>query len=84
MTKPPPDEAPALTPAQMRRFTRCMNELNALIADIRKTHPEANYYLEEGSMLILSGPSHDGPTLRPHKERKMALHQLHYSGGGAW
>ena len=73
-----------MTAAQKRRFAQLVRGLNDLIADIRKDYPEANYYLEESTMIVLSGQSHEGANLRRRRDRIMATEQLHYSGGGAW
>lgn len=85
--RPLGDDSALLRPEHRRRFERALRDLNKLIAEVREYVPEANYYLQDNSMHILSGEPHDGMgTSREvaRVDRSMASEVLHHGSGGAW
>jgi hypothetical protein len=77
-----PDDS--LDAKRAKRFRALVRDLNALLADVRRDWPEANYYLQEDNLHILSGPSHEGWDDRPQEHRSLADETLARSGGGGW
>lgn len=51
-----------LNPNHKRRFLRLMSSLQDLILDVQETYPEANYYVQEDSVLLMLGDSHSNRT----------------------
>lgn len=80
----PVEPTESLDPARYRRFRRLVTGLNRLMEEIRQDWPEANYYLEEDTLIVLSGPSHEGVGEAPQPQRELASKNLKYSGGGGW
>jgi hypothetical protein len=80
------NEAPTLTRSQKTRINAAIKKLNDVMAEIKLTIPEANYYLEDaGNFNVLSGPSHeDGYRNRSRQDRIMHSLTLNCSGGGGW
>ena len=74
-----------MTKAQQQKFLKLVQGLNDLLVDIRKTTPNANYYLAEDSLNILSGESHDGRNSEvKRQDRVMVYERSLHSGGGDW
>ena len=74
-----------MTKAQQQKFLKLVQGLNDLLVDIRKKTPNANYYLAEDSLNILSGESHDGRNSEiKRQDRVMVYERLLHSGGGDW
>lgn len=75
-----------LTPAQKRKFIKLVKGLNDLLAEVRKDIPEANYYLQEDELHLMSGPSHDNRGFKDiaRPDRSLLSETLFYSGGGGW
>ena len=42
-----------------RRFNRACREMAAVLVEVRKVAPHANYYSANGSLSLLVGPPHD-------------------------
>lgn len=42
-----------------KRLKRCSNALNKLVDDAKKIWPDANLYVDDGTLYLLSGASHD-------------------------
>jgi hypothetical protein len=72
-----------LTAEQEKRFEKLVRGLNELLVEIRKTHPEANYYLQEDTLHVMSGPSHDARD-RAQQDCIMASIIVPNAGGGGW
>ena len=72
-----------MTKAQQQKFLKLVQGLNDLLVDIRKTTPNANYYLADDSFHLLSGPSHDDDGFLCQDSSMISAH-LKYSGGGGW
>lgn len=70
--------------ARARRFRRLVTALNKLLEDVRRDYPEANYYLQEDNLHILSGPSHEGHRQTAQEHRELISETLRHSGGGGW
>jgi hypothetical protein len=51
---------------------------------IQEYEPEARYYLQEDSMLLMVGPSHDDEREQPLLENEADGVVLIGSSGGAW
>lgn len=68
---------------QIERFCKAVRSLNALLLEVKAQHPEANFYLQEDELHLLSGPSHDERG-RPRPERSLVSETLRNSGGGGW
>jgi|WetSurMetagenome_2_1015567.scaffolds.fasta_scaffold884152_2 hypothetical protein len=73
----------------IKRFTALIGDLNTLIAQIRKYCPEANYYLQEDTMCLMTGPSHDDARLQGSlggacTDRVVAMVRMPHADGGAW
>ena len=47
-----------ITASQRRRFHSAVRALNKLMVEVRKTHPGASYYLADGSLNLMVGPTH--------------------------
>lgn len=79
-------EHPTLTRSQKARINGAIKKLNEVMAELRVTIPEANYYLEDmGNFNVLSGPSHDDTHRNPSRQdRVMHCTTLCWSGGGGW
>ena len=74
-----------MTKAQQQKFLKLVQGLNDLLVDIRKTTPNANYYLAEDRLHILSDESHDDDHYeRMCQDRSMIMMRLLHSGGGDW
>lgn len=75
-----------MTKAQQQKFLKLVQGLNDLLVDIRKNTPNANYYLAEDSLHILSDESHDDDDHyeRMRQDRSMIMMRLLHSGGGDW
>lgn len=69
--------------AHIREFQRCVRKLNAIMDEIHKYCPKANYYLANDNLNLMRGPSHsdDGGQ---HQENVVASELLAGSGGGDW
>lgn len=66
------------------KFLRVVGELNSLLVELRRTVPDANYYLDGGGGLhIMNGESHD-ERQRPRQDRILATAHLARAGGGDW
>lgn len=79
------EPAEQLDAVRARRFRTLVRGLNALLVDVRSDWPEANYYLQEDSLHILSGPSHEGGARAVAQEhRELISETLRHSGGGGW
>lgn len=73
----------SLTHNQQARFLRAVSALNRLLDEVKQDCPEANYYLQENVLILLSGPSHDERE-RAHPEREISSATLYFSSGGGW
>ena len=49
-----------MTKAQQQKFLKLVQGLNDLLVDIRKKTPNANYYLADDSLNIISAEAHLG------------------------
>ena len=69
--------------AHIARFKKACAELNAVLTEVRRTNPEANYYLAEDSLHLMKGESHDmeGRAQMFHSVESV---RIRHSGGGAW
>lgn len=68
------------------RVSNAINELNAVMKEIKKYIPEANYYLEDtANFMVLSGDSHDDDRNCTARQDRVLQHDyLMHAGGGAW
>lgn len=73
-----------LKPEHRRRFVRLVDQMNQLVDDVRGYIPEAQLYLANDNLHLMSGDSHSGVRADPHQERSMESRKLHHSGGGDW
>ncbi len=73
----------AISKALKTRFEKACAELNAVLREARKTEPEANYYLQEDTLHLMKGESHDKQEKPVHSNSVADVHIPH-SGGGAW
>lgn len=65
------------------RFEKAAERLRDVIAAIHEVSPEANLYLAEDTLHLMSGPSHDKDgTAR--QDRSVASVLILGAGGGAW
>jgi len=73
-----------------RRFNRNVTALNQIIKELKEIYPEANYYLSNDCLNVMSGPSHDdlqgrkGTFQRERQDRVLWDRTLKSSGGGDW
>lgn len=65
------------------KLKRQVDALNELMDDVRETYPNAEYYLSNDTLNLMSGPSHDGEG-KPRRDRILAAVTLIGSGGGDW
>jgi hypothetical protein len=74
-----------MTAQQKQKFIKLVKSLNSLLEEVRKVTPNANYYLAEDTLNILSGESHEGKFgLIKRQDRIMIGECLVHSGGGDW
>jgi hypothetical protein len=66
------------------RFEYAVEELNSIMDELRKDYPKANYYLDDDNLNLMKGPSHEGHSAKPKKERVICGLHLKHSGGGGW
>lgn len=81
------DEPAEVTRAQRLKITRHVAALNKILEEIRETHPDANWYLEDKCNLhLLSGHSHDsnGAYEKARPDRIMGSWFLKGASGGGW
>lgn len=76
-------------PKAISTFKKHVDGLNALLKEIRKEFPDANYYLDEESLRLLLGSSHEGSgyvdgTGDRRQDRIACAEILTRSGGGGW
>jgi len=70
--------------SQKARMDRLVNELNTLLEEVRKVHPNANWYLEDsGNLNLMSDESHDSSG-RARKDHVLHHSNLKNAGGGGW
>ena len=67
-----------------KRLKRCSNALNKLVDDAKKIWPDANLYVDDGVLHLLSGASHDGRDLTARQDRIIASECTIHLGGGGW
>jgi hypothetical protein len=67
----------------IRKFVRLANGLNALIQSIMEYEPEAEYYVGNGLLNLLVGPSHDEHT-QPLYENVALYAYVKSMDGGSW
>ncbi len=73
-----------MTPVQKKKFAMLVSGLNDLIADVRKSYPKANYYIEDSNNFnLLSDESHD-ENGKSRQDRILVFQTLHHAGGGGW
>lgn len=78
MTKPPLDSK------LEAKLQGAADQLNAVLKEVRKTHPHANYYVDASeSIHLMSGPSHDGGGIA-RQDRILASLRVHSIDGGDW
>lgn len=68
-----------------RRFLKAIEELNAVIEEVRLYQPEANYYVEGSEVHLMIGPSHTEDrhvTAQPHNSALSKM--LRHADCGAW
>lgn len=66
-----------------KELSKRVKSLNDLFNEVKKIYPDAEYYLANDSLHLLSGPSHDDNE-KPRQERILATSTLFNSGGGDW
>jgi hypothetical protein len=69
---------------QLRNFVRACRLLNSTILEIRRYEPNARYYLEGGTMHLMSSPSHDPQTGAALQDNVLESERLKFSDGGSW
>jgi len=74
----------AVSAAQKKRFIKLVEGLNDLLEEVRKTEPQANYYLEEDSLHLMKGESHTSGRGVAQRDNSVVSVLLSHSGGGAW
>lgn len=67
-----------------RRFRAAVRELNSVLEEVRKKHPDANYYVTVSSINLMKGPSHGGRDCRPIQSNVIANEIMPRTGGGDW
>jgi hypothetical protein len=68
-----------------RRFRKACAELNKIQEEMRENgFPRTQYYLQEDSMILMVGDSHDGVTDRANYHFEVESVTLPGSGGGGW
>jgi hypothetical protein len=75
---------PTLSKGQRLRFRRAVKALNDLRDEVLFEIPGANYYLQEDTLIFLSGPSHEGMAGRAQEHRELISARLLGSSGGGW
>lgn len=73
-----------MNPKHRARFLRLVSAMNKLITDVQEEYPEAQYYLANDCLYILSGDSHEGSAAVPQRDRELVSKTLVTSGGGDW
>ena len=74
-----------MTAQQKQKFIKLVKSLNSLLEEVRKVTPNANYYLAEDTLNILSDESHEGHLSEiKRQDRVMVYERLLHSGGGDW
>lgn len=70
--------------SQKARMDQLTNDLNVLLDEVRRIHPNANWYLEDsGNLNLMSDESHDSSG-RARKDHVLHRSNLNRSGGGGW
>jgi hypothetical protein len=72
-----------ITQQHIKKFKELCTGLNSLLEEIRKSNPEACYYLANDTLHLMKGPDHDG-SCRALRSNVVASEKIFYSGGGDW
>ncbi|MDC5278565.1 hypothetical protein OHW85_23815 [Acinetobacter baumannii] len=79
-----------LDPKLIKKFDKAIQALQDVILDIQDTYPDANYYVQEDSVLLMLGNSHEYKTsgdvtsnrnLEAHNDKNKLVGLI---DGGAW
>lgn len=75
-----------IKPAHAKRFHKLIRELVIPLEEIRKYEPQANYYLANDCMNLMTGPTHEdmNEDERPLYENIAEYEILYGSDGGDW
>lgn len=77
-----------ITAAQDKKIRKAVKDLNDVLAEIQKTVPLANWYLEDTANLnLIDGESHDESCRSRRNSRQHAVietYTLNDASGGAW
>jgi len=65
-------------------FKRCTTMLDNLIKKIRSYHPNIEYYVADGEINLMKGPSHTGPRDIKCPENVIRSVKISYMDCGAW
>lgn len=71
-------------PNTTRRFRKAVRELNAVLEEVRKKHPAANYYVTPSMIHLMKGESHTGSEARAARANIHASEMMPCTGGGDW
>lgn len=77
------DGCSEIKPEHVKKFLRLAKGLDTLMKQIWEYHPEANIYLQEDSLILMKGPTHDDAE-DPLFENVVAQQWVRGSGGGGW
>lgn len=71
-------------PLAARTVRAQLKRLNLLIANVRRTFPDAQYYLSATNFHLMLGVTHEGPGERAQQQRIATSDPLDTAGGGDW
>ncbi|WP_202741505.1 hypothetical protein [Acinetobacter sp. 'aerobic (ED)'] len=77
----------SIDPKFARRFKRLNTDLSKLMDEVRRTFPDANYYVEDDQMLLLLGDSHADGYGQASQQQLVAVDSEALRGqisGGGW
>lgn len=68
------------------RFDAAIAELNAVLTEVKKYAPKANYYLAMEALCVMDGDSHEtrGCITTARQDRIMHSGSIWHCGGGDW
>lgn len=74
-----------LSPKLKKRMDKAIMELNILLSEVKEEYPNAEWYLNEDTLHLLTDKSHDmGNGDKPMRDRSIAHGLIIDSSGGGW
>jgi len=75
----------AMTRAQLATFRRLVTGLNSLLVEVKRDHPDAQWYLDGTcNLCLMSGNTWDDTHRLPRQDRILASEKLQHAYGGDW